>query len=730
MGKKKRLRSANDAKAWKCRKCGTVNRPTKHKFFKLPAFHCTNKDCGRKFRGNFKFCLGEIKAEGKSLIGEVLDQKNTPYCVAYAYSKAVEITERVCKVINGENPDLVKTFDPVDLQEKFEKKFPEVPSDDCLTKDFGMHRVLHMGLILRSEGIIKQKVNIPYIVEDVSTVPRDDFEQICCYLANGYPMVATSLAGKRRSDLRYCQIYKPPHLSRFLEKKSKLIGHAVVLIGAGIKNGKRFFYYLNSWGKGFCSRKNNLGEILTGGIGKLKDTDLTKNVVMLSRPNEEGGDRTRRLEDQTELDINKFNYVLMKATTKQYVHMKARNLRKASEKFQDDDLCDGIFRDDEMGHHLDSVNDFKIRERAPNCSVPQGAPAYVSNHPDCMFNNDCNGTEHMTSPRIEHCKQSAPKVSCSGEGSGRRLLSCPYEAIHTLQLGASSGYCVGMEAGTIICKLSDKTLRKRKQVGSSEYGINASLEVTEANVSKNPNAEAGMAKEKMEGMLVERERDKEMQIMLDRDLALQLQLEDQLSCEKTNRTAQLKMLNEGECSRQRDSHKTNNNRTQLMEIEEQAEDISKEDTIKKVEWVLTGNTKEKVAEITEQHSEWGPQAEQVNEDEEERLQLVGSEEITDSQESVDFAALVAVKLSQNNLEVTEEKTREATDRGTGKTRRQMRWPQKERRHIMLSLTKKQEGDRERLQCGVRLLRQVVEGVCLTRSMAGEVEAKSWDGCAN
>ena len=101
-------------------------------------------------------------------------------------------------------------------------------------------------------------------------------------------MVATYLPGKRRSRLRYCQIYKSPPLSRFKQKRANENGHAVVLIGAGMKGGCQFFYFLNSWGKKFCARRNVSGEIVTGGIGKIRATDLTKNVIRLSHPDEEG----------------------------------------------------------------------------------------------------------------------------------------------------------------------------------------------------------------------------------------------------------------------------------------------------------------------------------------------------------------------------------------------------------------------------------------------------------
>uniref|UniRef100_A0A0E0M533 Peptidase C1A papain C-terminal domain-containing protein n=1 Tax=Oryza punctata TaxID=4537 RepID=A0A0E0M533_ORYPU len=375
MAKRRGLRSSNDAKAWKCRACGTINRPTKHLFFKLPAFHCTNSDCGKKFCGSFKFCLGEINAQEKKVIGEVQDQGENPLCVAFAYSKAVEIMERVSSLSKGMDPDLVQCIDPFELHKKFEDKFPEVLSANCLTRDYGLHRVLHTALILRSEGITKDKdlaatasppfVPFPcqarevkeamsgnrYVASDVSTIPRDDFQTICQNLAEGIPMVATYIPGKRRSLLRYCQIYKSPRSKSGEKQLQAQIGHAVVLIGAGMKRGRLFFYFLNSWGEKFCPRKNNQGEILTGGIGKLREDDLTKNVVRLSPPGETGG--TRRLEDQFQLEISNPNYLLMMATRNQYSEMMMRKLRqKYLQEFRKDGLDDHIFRDDEAWFDL------------------------------------------------------------------------------------------------------------------------------------------------------------------------------------------------------------------------------------------------------------------------------------------------------------------------------------------------------------------------------------------
>lgn len=55
-------------------------------------------------------------------------------------------------VRNGTDPESVVPIDPFALEERFVEKFPSVPSHDALTQNRGVHKVLHMGLILRAEG--------------------------------------------------------------------------------------------------------------------------------------------------------------------------------------------------------------------------------------------------------------------------------------------------------------------------------------------------------------------------------------------------------------------------------------------------------------------------------------------------------------------------------------------------------------------------------------------------
>ena len=62
---------------------------------------------------------------------------------------------------NGMDLDTVKPINPYDLEIMYDQKFPNVRSADSHTQKVGTHKVLHMGLILRLEGI--QRCNVCHL---------------------------------------------------------------------------------------------------------------------------------------------------------------------------------------------------------------------------------------------------------------------------------------------------------------------------------------------------------------------------------------------------------------------------------------------------------------------------------------------------------------------------------------------------------------------------------------
>lgn len=115
---------------------------------------------------------------------------------------------------------------------------------------------------------------------DCCGVNRSKVEHICQCIADGRGVVGCFRAGKKLADLQFGQVYCETD-----DPKATL--HAVVLIGALYYAGSIIYIFLNSWGKSFCSIKDENGEIITGGIGMVESW-LSCNPIVLGRSWEEG----------------------------------------------------------------------------------------------------------------------------------------------------------------------------------------------------------------------------------------------------------------------------------------------------------------------------------------------------------------------------------------------------------------------------------------------------------
>uniref|UniRef100_A0A0A9AC13 Peptidase C1A papain C-terminal domain-containing protein n=1 Tax=Arundo donax TaxID=35708 RepID=A0A0A9AC13_ARUDO len=289
------IRSAHDAVVWECKAKGHQNLPKECLLFDIPTMQC-GCGCGEKFNDDFEFCIGDIEINGHEVLGEPMNQKVGGHCVAFAYAKTVEISRRMKEILQGRDPSLVPIMKALDLVAKYEKLIGECSSS-------GIKKVVHMAQILKDQGIISKDLKTIYKVSDVSTIKRNDPEAIALELANGFPLHAGLLVGKKLRILKCCRQYKPPRRARFFEKKKNVSGHAVVLVGAGRKAGKWFFFFLNSW-KRFCVRLDPSGKVKRYGIGKIKADRLSRNVVRLSRFRDPGGARSLERQDGTEISAH------------------------------------------------------------------------------------------------------------------------------------------------------------------------------------------------------------------------------------------------------------------------------------------------------------------------------------------------------------------------------------------------------------------------------------------
>ncbi|XP_048533165.1 uncharacterized protein LOC125512134 isoform X1 [Triticum urartu] len=272
-------RSLKDAKYWRCSK-GYKNQPELHEFFDTPPFVC-GCGCKQKHKGDFDFCLDHVTVNGSGLLGDFIDQADEELCIACTYGKQLEVTKRIKYLMKGRNPESpTPRVIPSDLDVKYEKMIGDYPKG-------GIAQLILMGLILKEQGILNESCTCIYKASNVSVIPEKDPARIVAALADGFPLNAGVIHGKKLSQLRYCQAYKAPSLRRVIQKRDMgrlkgIPGHAVLLVGAGRKEGKLYYYFMNSWDE-FAVRKNNRGEIVGQSIGKISANRLYRNVIRLSR---------------------------------------------------------------------------------------------------------------------------------------------------------------------------------------------------------------------------------------------------------------------------------------------------------------------------------------------------------------------------------------------------------------------------------------------------------------
>uniref|UniRef100_J3N234 Peptidase C1A papain C-terminal domain-containing protein n=1 Tax=Oryza brachyantha TaxID=4533 RepID=J3N234_ORYBR len=256
-----------------------MNLPVQKFLFDLPSFRCSG--CGSPFLDDFEFCFDLVKANTHQLIGglgNVKYQSDSPECIAFSIASCLEIAKRIRKVFRGKDPDSVKGINPFEIVEMFEEKCRHGMSYG----ETGIGKLVTMALTVQNDGITSEDHLKHFSAVAVETIDKFDFEKICSVLADGIPLIGTLYSGDRLKNLKYGQIYKAPKLARFLEKGIIPVGHAVVIIGAGMHSGQQYLYFLNSWGAEFCPRYDQDGNLVKGGVGKMRLYDLICNPILFA----------------------------------------------------------------------------------------------------------------------------------------------------------------------------------------------------------------------------------------------------------------------------------------------------------------------------------------------------------------------------------------------------------------------------------------------------------------
>lgn len=324
------------SKSWTC-ECQRLNPPTRELFFLAPKYIC---DCGKKFKGDFRISLDDIKINSYNLMGKIHYQ-TLPRCVAYAYVHALQVLERKEAILMKRDPSLLADLDPNKLYGMLDSRFFDMTKVGCPMTPFRDVKMVHLGLILKEVGLIDQghEPNV-HMVGDVTVIPKDDFEGITTALARGEALVTTFYSGKRLNKLKYGQIYKSYRPSNYRSnKKKKIVGHAVCLVGAGREKGEEYLEFVNSHRR-FCRRRNSHKKILMSGIGRIRASDLKSNVIRLSRVAADGEDEWR-LQPQNEIVLNKHNRQLMN-------RLKPLQIGETLDIDKPSEMVDNLDIDDEM----------------------------------------------------------------------------------------------------------------------------------------------------------------------------------------------------------------------------------------------------------------------------------------------------------------------------------------------------------------------------------------------
>ncbi|XP_037432147.1 uncharacterized protein LOC119298943 isoform X2 [Triticum dicoccoides] len=287
-------------KAWVCTRCMQPNWPTKHKLFMLPKQAC---NCGRKFTGDYRISFDDILVNEHRLLGKFHKQGKSTFCVAFACVHALQFMLRWEALLMKRDPDLVGKLSPLKLIGLFRTKFPGYEQGDPMQK-VRYNRFVHIALILMEIGLAGSKV------DDLTVIPRNDYQRISTAIADGHALVATFFGGKKLARLKYGQIYRSYDPLGYDGRRKKIIGHAVFLIGAARENKEEYYDFVNSYCN-FCVRRNSQGALIKSGIGRLRASDLKENVICLHRGS--CGDDEWRLQPQigTNFELNKHNKLLM-----------------------------------------------------------------------------------------------------------------------------------------------------------------------------------------------------------------------------------------------------------------------------------------------------------------------------------------------------------------------------------------------------------------------------------
>uniref|UniRef100_J3MD42 Uncharacterized protein n=1 Tax=Oryza brachyantha TaxID=4533 RepID=J3MD42_ORYBR len=156
---------------------------------------------------DFGFCYGNLALNGFCPIGNVKDQDGST-CLANALASAVEITQRISRIIRGE--PLSEEGPVVDVNDLL-MKYKILCEERGLKYDnFDVRSLINMLRVLEVDGVRAKGDDNLYKIHDWDYIDKDDFATLTSALADGYPLIAGFQTGKSVCFLQPGEIYMPP----------------------------------------------------------------------------------------------------------------------------------------------------------------------------------------------------------------------------------------------------------------------------------------------------------------------------------------------------------------------------------------------------------------------------------------------------------------------------------------------------------------------------------------
>lgn len=251
-----------------CPICSHAMRP-KDSPGKFMLFVCSS--CGHEKQLDFEFSWRETLVNGIRVLAQVKHQRNTTNCIFYAIAAALEAMMKFKMAEKGDNyHDTISIDDMLSYVAHCAREDPL-----CGNHKSGTFKFTCCENMLKTIGVLTNKgMQKPVDLREDSDYVKikeshwhDDmaFEETCSLVLQGKMLIATVRDTEAFHSLKPDDVYE---CTAFPETTSGLkVWHALVIVGFGVKDGKKFFRVQNSHGSYWAD--SGFGRVRDNSVGKI-----------------------------------------------------------------------------------------------------------------------------------------------------------------------------------------------------------------------------------------------------------------------------------------------------------------------------------------------------------------------------------------------------------------------------------------------------------------------------